>query len=121
MNEPWYCPVCQASLPFCDASINSSSTSVGSALMDRCGTGGGVLVNASEALKSCRRVDLEKDDVETVWIELRFQMKEVLCCIVYRPPGANHGKHLQYGFRLILPPLISPTKDQFVSFRLLNV
>ena len=53
--------------------------SVGSALMDRCGTGGGVLVYVSEALKSCRRVDLEKDDVEAVWIELRFQMK---CCAV---------------------------------------
>ena len=65
--------------------------SVGSALMDKCGIGGGVLVNVSEALKSCRRVDLEKDDVETVWIELRFQMKEVLCCNVYRPPGVNHG------------------------------
>ena len=90
MNEPWYCPVCQASLPFCAAGINSSSMSVGSALMDRCGTGGGVLVYVSEALKSCRRVDLEKDDVEAVWIELRFQMKEVLCCNVYHPPGANH-------------------------------
>ena len=72
MNEPWYCPVCQASLPFCAAGINSSSMSVGSALMDRCGTGGGVLVYVSEALKSCRCVDLEKDDVEALWIEWRF-------------------------------------------------
>ena len=57
---------------------------------DRGGNGGGVLVYVSETLKSCRRVDLEKDDVEAVWIELRFQMKEVLCCNIYRPPGANH-------------------------------
>lgn len=24
VNEPWYCPVCQAGLPFCDANRNSS-------------------------------------------------------------------------------------------------
>ena len=32
VNEHWHCPVCQVGLSFCDASINSSSTSLGSAL-----------------------------------------------------------------------------------------
>ena len=58
---------------------------------DRGGNGGGVLVYVLETLKSYLCVDLEKDGVEAVWIELSFQMKElVLCCNVCCPPGVNH-------------------------------
>ena len=53
---------------------------------DRNCFGGGVLV--SMTLKVKRRVDLEYDNHEFIWLQLDFSNKSVLICIVYRTQGA---------------------------------
>ena len=42
-----------------------------------------------ESFSSWRRLDLEMEGIEVIWIEIRFQKKEVLMCTAYRPPGAS--------------------------------
>lgn len=34
-------------------------------------------------------MDLEIEGIEAIWIEIRFQKREVLMCTAYRPPGAS--------------------------------
>jgi hypothetical protein len=55
---------------------------------DRNCFGGGVLVYVSTTLKVKRRVDLEYDNHEFIWLQLDFSNKSVLICIVYRTQGA---------------------------------
>ena len=56
---------------------------------DRNRRGGGVLVYVSERLKAIRRMDLEMENVEAVWIEIRTKNISVLVCNVYRPPNSQ--------------------------------
>ena len=42
-----------------------------------------------ESFSSWRRIDLETEGIEAIWIEIRFQKREVLMCTAYRPPGAS--------------------------------
>jgi hypothetical protein len=51
---------------------------------DRNCFGGGVLVYVSTTLKVKRRVDLEYNNHEFIWLQLDFSNKSVLICIVYR-------------------------------------
>ena len=55
---------------------------------DRNCFGGGVLVYISTTLKVKRRVDLEYDNHEFIWLQLDFSNKSVFICIVYRTQGA---------------------------------
>ena len=53
--------------------------------------GGGVLVYVPESFLSWRRIDLEMEGIEAIWIEIRFQKREVLMCTAYCPPGASRA------------------------------
>ena len=53
--------------------------------------GGGVLVYVPESFLSWRRIDLEMEGIEAIWIEIRFQKREVLMCTAYCPPGASQA------------------------------
>lgn len=50
--------------------------------------GGGVVIFVSNSLKNIRRDDLELDDIEAPWVEVKFSKTNLLICNVYRPPNA---------------------------------
>jgi hypothetical protein len=67
---------------------------------DRNRHGGGVMVYANETLPTVRRQDLETNDTESIWLEIRLPCGNILVGTYYRPPGANeicypHCKRLQ--------------------------
>ena len=55
---------------------------------DRNFAGGGILVYCSESLFCQRRVDLESDEFETIWIEIKLGNLNILLCALYRPPNS---------------------------------
>ena len=53
------------------------------------GSGGGVGVYINEKLDFIRRNDLESDQIESIWIEIRIKnSKNMLLCILYKPPDS---------------------------------
>ena len=56
---------------------------------DRDGRGGGVIVYVSDDVKGMRRHDLENDEIEAVWIQVKMRRRHVLIGNVYRPPGTR--------------------------------
>ena len=53
--------------------------------------GGGILVYVRQNLLFIHRTDLQTDDVETIWIEIRpLHSKPYLICNVYRPPDSTN-------------------------------
>ena len=56
---------------------------------DRAGRGGAVIVYVSDDVKGMRRHDLENDEMEVVWIQVKMRRRQVLVGNVYRPPGAR--------------------------------
>ena len=57
-------------------------------------TGGGVLVYARSNIDCKRRVDLECDDVESIWIQFKLSspflgISKSFLCALYHPPSAN--------------------------------
>ena len=57
---------------------------------NRDGKGGGVCVFLSEQVYGKRRIDLEEDDLELLWIEIKHRSHPPLlvgCC--YRPPSST--------------------------------
>ena len=55
----------------------------------RSGRGGGILVFIRDIIKSKRRIDLEKDNIECLWTELKLNKKSLLLGNIYRPPNAT--------------------------------
>ena len=54
------------------------------------GKGGGVCVYLKNSICWERRHDLEKDSIESIWLELFFHKSHsVLLCCVYRPPNSS--------------------------------
>ena len=51
--------------------------------------GGGILVYVHNSCRCRRRNDLEKDDVEAIWLEVHLRPHTILLCNVYRPPSSN--------------------------------
>ncbi len=51
--------------------------------------GGGVMLYVRESIGAIHRTDLEKNDTEILWVELRLRDKRVLFATCYRPPGAT--------------------------------
>ena len=85
------CSVYQTNFNFFDQTkilSTSCSRHAQSFRKDRNCFGGGVLVYVSTTLKVKRRVDLEYDNHEFIWLQLDFSNKSVLICIVYRTQGA---------------------------------
>ena len=63
---------------------------------DRCETnsttnnGGGILIYLNSQLNFIRRKDIECNEIESVWVEIRLcNNKPFLLCPVYRPPSSN--------------------------------
>jgi len=56
---------------------------------DRTSKGGGVLVYVPESCHSRRRIDLESDKTEAVWVEVHLKKSTILLCTLYRPPNAD--------------------------------
>ena len=54
---------------------------------DRASTGGGVCIYIKNNISYNRRTDLEKEDLEGVWIDICLKKtKPILICCLYRPP-----------------------------------
>ena len=53
------------------------------------GNGGGVAIYISDRLQVNRRIDLEKPNIECIWIELILKGKNILICSLYRPPDSS--------------------------------
>ena len=52
--------------------------------------GGGIIVYVKESSNCTRREDLESDELEHVWLELKQpHSKSLLLCILYRPPDSR--------------------------------
>ena len=56
---------------------------------DRNGRGGGVMIFVSNTVKGVRRCDLESEEIEVVWVQVKLKSKSVLIGNVYRPPGVS--------------------------------
>ena len=50
---------------------------------------GGVIVYVKDTVSARRRQDLEVNDVESIWLELKVKHKSILFGVFYRPPSAN--------------------------------
>ena len=57
---------------------------------DRDTFGGGVAVYVSNNLAYKRREDLEVNNFECLWLEIRQKSNKFLLATIYRPPNANH-------------------------------
>ena len=56
---------------------------------DRKSRGGGVVVYVPERCRSKRRLDLEDDEIECVWVEMRINKMTILLGNMYRLPNAD--------------------------------
>jgi hypothetical protein len=56
---------------------------------DRTRHGGGVLAYVHNSLAACRRIDLENENVECLWLDVQITGGKLLIGTYYRPPGAD--------------------------------
>ena len=56
---------------------------------DRNRNGGGVAIYCHQNFSPHRRIDLERDDLEIIWVEVNISNKKHLISSCYRPPGQN--------------------------------
>ncbi|MCU7801396.1 MAG: hypothetical protein KZQ70_15025, partial [gamma proteobacterium symbiont of Lucinoma myriamae] len=57
---------------------------------DRQSHGGGLIIYTKSCLSCTRRIDLETNDLETIWLEVkRNKQKAFLMCYSYRPPTST--------------------------------
>ena len=78
---------------FCDSSVSDEEISLPEYTIvrrDRNRHGGGVAMYIRNNLTFIRRNDLETDDVECLWIELKCKQRQpVLISSIYRPPSSS--------------------------------
>ena len=78
---------------FCDSSISDSEINLPDYSIvrrNRNRHGGGVAMYIRNSLTFIRRNDLETDDIECIWIEIKCKQKQpVLICSLYRPPSCS--------------------------------
>ena len=77
---------------FCDSSISDSEINLPDYSIvrrDRNRHGGGVAMYIRNSLTFIRRNDLETDDVEAIWIEMKCKQRQpVIIGSIYRPPSS---------------------------------
>ena len=56
---------------------------------DRNSYGDGVLIYIANAIRACRKYDLETNNTEILWIEIQQSASFLLICCVYRPPNSS--------------------------------
>ena len=49
---------------------------------------GGVIIYVKENITCKRRLDLEIDGLECIWLEIKLKNKTILLSLVYRPPNS---------------------------------
>ena len=65
-------------------------------IRNRVQTGGGVLCWVTDNIAAQRRFDLEVNEIEAMWLEVRENIHKFLLCVAYRPPScADFWIHLQ--------------------------
>lgn len=75
------------------------------------GKGGGVGVYISSSVPFHRRLDLERDGIECIWIEILFpKSKGILIGFIYRPPSSS--KHLCADFENKLESMLSAVSSE---------
>ena len=78
---------------FCDISISDSEINLPDYSIvrrDRNRHGGGVAMYIRNSLTFIRRNDLETDDVEAIWIEMKCKQRQpVIIGSIYRPPSSS--------------------------------
>ena len=63
----------------------------------RSGRGGGVGIYISDKINWIRRHDLEKPEIECIWIEIiQKKSKILLLCAIYRPPDTSKYHHKNF-------------------------
>ena len=63
----------------------------------RSGRGGGVGIYISDKINWIRRHDLEKPEIECIWIEIiQKKSKNLLLCAIYRPPDTSKYHHKNF-------------------------
>lgn len=73
--------------------------------------GGGVGVYISSSVPFYRRLDLEQDDIECIWLEILFsKTKGLLIGIIYRPPDSP--KHLCPDFNCKFDSMLSTVSSE---------
>lgn len=94
----------------------------GYSFVSRCrssGKDGGVAVYISSKLCWERRIDLENDEVECIWIEVKQnQSKGWLIAVIYRPPVGS--KHLNKNFNTCLNDMLSLASEMSKEIILLG-
>ena len=89
---------------------------------DRNSNGGGVLVYVAMGFRSRRRLDLEEDRLEIIWVELHVNRRTLLLGNMYRPPNADVT--VVDGLGAMLERIASECKDMILmgdlNFNLLN-
>ena len=77
---------------FCDGSISDSEINLPDYSIirrDRNRHGGGVAMYIRNSLTFIRRNDLETDDIESIWIEMKCKQRQpVIIGSIYRPPSS---------------------------------
>ena len=53
---------------------------------DRADSYGGVIIYVKETIPCKRRLDLEIDGIECIWLEMKLKSKVILLSVFYRPP-----------------------------------
>ena len=71
--------------------------------------GGEVLVYVPERCRSKRRLDLEDDEIECVWVELRLNKRTILLGNMYRPPNAH--PNLLASFEAMMERMAAECRD----------
>jgi hypothetical protein len=83
------------------------------------GTHGGVGMYISDRIKWKRRLDLESDNLEGIWIEiLQNKSKSYIIGTMYRPPDSS--KHLPSDFLTLLNDTLSTIMDESKEVTLLG-
>lgn len=80
-------------------------------------TGGGILVYLDDSISAIRKSDLERDSVESIWIEVLLpKAKGVLIGTVYRPPVGSVYLESQFNtvFDEILSCVASENKEAII-------
>ena len=63
------------------------------------GQGGGVGIYIADSVNWIRRYDLEKSEIECIWIELSpHKAKSILLCTIYRPPDSSKYLHRNFEY-----------------------
>ena len=83
------------------------------------GKGGGVGVYVSDEISWVRRLDLENEDIEVLWIEIRPKCsKGILIASVYHPPDSS--KHLNKDFNKLFDSMLTKAMSELKETTLLG-